>query len=406
MSNILLLMSGSIACEKASGLIPAWQENGDVVRVILTASAQHFISVATALELGAESVYTDTFAENELMEHIDLGHWADTIVIAPASANTINKLAAGIADDMLSTTLLAAYGLGKPIVVAPSMNSRMLEHPATQLNLKTLQSWGYQVLETVSGELACGESGPGRLMEVTDLLKNVAQTSMLKNKNALAVKGNVLITVGGTREAIDSVRYLGNGSSGRTASIIADYLSQAGYTVTALCAESAIKPKLASVISFVSFADLAQQLKFQLSSHSYFAVIHPAAVSDFSVESLEDGNHCALTEEGGKLSSDSGLVIRLKPNPKLLSQLRDWSKNPKIKVVGFKLTDSNLHSKQLQAVTKLQSQDSIDAVVHNDMSEITADHHLFHFYSDMGVADMNGAHELTVYLQQWMEDKA
>ena len=401
MSNILLLMSGSIACEKASGLIPVWRKRGDSVRVILTASASRFVSETTVNELGAQAVFTDTFAENEEMQHIDLGHWADMIILAPASANTINKLAAGIADDMLSTTMLAAYGLGKPVFIAPAMNTRMLEHPATRASLKTLQCWGYRVLDTATGELACGEQGPGRLLEIEELLAAFDLIPQATVSN----KGRLLITVGGTRESLDSVRYIGNGSSGRTASIIADQLSAAGYSVTALCAQSAVKPELADNISFVSFADLAQQLKYQLSSHNYSAVIHPAAVSDYSVESLLDEDNNPISTRGGKLGSDTTMLIRLTPNPKLLSQLRGWSKNPELKVVGFKLTDSTDTELQLQAVNKLLQQDSIDAVVHNDLAEITADQHRFHFYFGDNVTDLNGAYELSAGLQQWMENE-
>jgi len=405
MSNILLLMSGSIACEKASGLIPEWRKRGESVRVILTAAARQFVSEATVNELGAEAVFTDTFAENEEMQHIDLGHWADMIILAPASANTINKLAAGIADDMLSTTMLAAYGLGKPTIIAPAMNTRMLAHPATRASLKTLHSWGYRVLETATGELACGEQGAGRLLEVDELLAEFELVPLKDGSNTNGNKGQLLITVGGTREAIDSVRYIGNGSSGRTASIIADQLSAAGYRVTALCAESALKPKRANIISFVSFADLAQQLKYQLSSQDYLAVIHPAAVSDYSVESLLDENNHPIRSQGGKLNSDATLLIRLTPNPKLLGQLRGWSKNPKVKIVGFKLTDSTDLDVQLQAVNNLLEQDSIDAVVHNDLAEITADQHRFHFYFGDNVTEYHGAYELTAGLQQWMENE-
>ncbi len=409
MSNILLLMSGSIACEKASGLIPIFRDRGDSIRVVLTQSAGHFVSSSQLLKLGAEAVFTDTFAENDEMQHIDLGHWADKIIIAPASANTLNKLAAGIADDMLTTTLLAAYSLNKPTLIAPAMNSRMLAHPATRASMKTLRSWGYQLLETAFGELACGEVGRGRLLEVEQLLAAIETATEEIEPGAAPTKGRVLITVGGTREAIDSVRYIGNSSSGKTASIIADRLSVAGYAVTAVCAESAHKPKLAEVVTFVSFTDLAQQLKQQLGSKNFQTVIHPAAVSDYSIADLLDSDHQPIGISGGKISSDADLMIQLKPNPKLLGQLRCWSKNNDIKVVGFKLTDTRDVSVQRQAIDKLLDQNGIDAVVHNDLGEISAEKHQFHFYlgantdADVEVNDYNSADELSFGLQQWME---
>lgn len=407
MSNILLLMTGSIACEKASGLIPVLRDKGHCVRIITTPAAGHFISSSELMVLGAEAVFTDTFTPNEEMQHIDLGHWADKIVIAPASANTINKLAAGIADDMLTTTMLAAHSLGKPTLIAPAMNSRMLAHPATQASMKTLSNWGYQLLETAFGELACGEVGLGRILEVEQLLMAIDVAISGSLPRTKPTKGRLLITVGGTREAIDSVRYIGNRSSGRTASIIAGRLSEAGYRVTALCADSALKPALAEVITFVSFAELSQQLKHQLSSESFMAVIHPAAVSDYCVARLLGSDNQPVSTTGGKICSEDKLIIELKPNPKLLGQLCGWSKNSEIKVVGFKLTDSRDPKLQRQAVDKLLSQNSIDAIVHNDLSEISSEQHRFHLYTDTKtntrVTDYTGAAELSVGLQQWME---
>lgn len=401
MSNILLLMSGSIAADKATSLIDAWHKRGDRVRLILTPSAQHFVC-ADKEQLNVEAIYTNTFAAGEEMAHIELGHWADQIVIAPATANLINKLAAGIADDMATTTMLAAYGLNKPTFIAPAMNTRMLEHPATQSSLDRLHEWGYMIIPPGTGELACGEVGNGRLAEPAEILASIdACTLML---DAPEYKGRVLVTIGGVREAIDSVRYIGNSSSGATGSKIADYLAEQGYSVTALCARYGIKPRHAECIDYLDFEELAQLLQSQLEAKEYIAVIHSAAVSDYSIEQLLDATGADLVS-AGKLSSGDGLQIILKSNPKLISKLRLWSKDPAIKILGFKLTDNVNADRQKDAVMSLLLQDEIDAVVHNDLGEISAEQHKFHFYPGTGAKkqDYSGPAQLSVGIQNWLE---
>ncbi len=401
MSNILLLMSGSIAVDKASKLIDVWQSRGDIVRVILTASVQHFIA-ADKEQITLEGIYTNTFAAGEQMAHIELGHWADQIIIAPATANLINKLAAGIADDMATTTMLAAYGLNKPTFIAPAMNTRMLEHPATQASLNKLLDWGYKIIPTGTGELACGEVGKGRLAEVNEIIASIDASMLMVD--APEYKGKVLITIGGVREAIDSVRYIGNSSSGATGSAIAEYLAQQGYLVTALCARHGIKPDHIECLDYLDFADLAQLLQSQLQANEYIAVIHAAAVSDYSVEQLQntEGDRVTTNE---KLASSEGLKIILKANPKLISQLRGWSKTPDIKIIGFKLTDTANSGKQQAAVMQLLQQAEIDAVVHNDMAKISAQQHQFHFYTGKGVTreDCAGSARLGIAINKWLE---
>ncbi len=397
MSNILLIMSGSIACEKAAKLISAWHDRGDKVRLILTSSAQNFIA-DDALELALEKTYTNTFAAGEEMAHIDLGHWADQIVVAPATANLINKLAAGIADDMASTTLLAAYGLNKPVFIAPAMNTRMLEHPATQSSLYKLHGWGYKVLPTGVGALACGELGQGRLAEPGEIM------AWIDADLSMPGKGRLLITIGGTREAIDSVRYIGNSSSGATGSKLADYFSQAGYAVTAVCAKHGNKPQLANCLEYLSFEDLAQLLESQLAENEYTAVIHTAAVSDYSVAKLLDADGEKLGRSG-KLSSKDGLQIVLAANPKLLNQLRAWSKNSGVKVVAFKLTDSGNKNAQQAAIMQLLQAEEVDAVVHNDLAEIDEQQHLFHFYYGAESENYSGAMQLAAGLEEWLEER-
>jgi len=378
--NILLLMSGSIACAKASSLISEWTKLGSRVRVVCTRAVSEFVGHSTLQGLGAELVFDNVFTPGQAMEHISLGKWADIIIAAPATSNLINKLSTGIADDAVSTVWQAAYGQGKPMLIVPAMNTRMWRYPATQESVKRLQQWGIHVLPVAKGELACGEHGEGRMLEPAGILQTVER--LLAFDRQVAGK-RILITAGGTRERIDSVRYIGNMSSGRTASRLADELTTAGHELTWLGAENAIRPENVNRIeTFYSFADLETRLRNLLATGDYAIVIHAAAVSDFSVAALEtdDGNKL---EQQGKLSSDSDLLLRLKPNPKLLGQLKNWSANPDLKVIGFKLTDTDDPRQRIAAVKKQFDHSNVDAVVHNDLSDISEKAHSFNFYTNL-----------------------
>lgn len=377
--NILLLMSGSIACAKASSLISEWSKQGHRVRVACTRSATEFVGPATLQGLGAESVFDNVFAAGRAMEHISLGKWADIIVAAPATSNLINKLATGIADDAVTTLWQAAYGQGKPMFIVPAMNTRMWRYPATQESIVRLKQWGIHVLPVAAGELACGEQGEGRMLEPLEILQTVERL-LTVDRNVSGQR--VLITAGGTREPIDSVRYIGNMSSGRTASRLADALITAGHEVSWLGADSAVTPERPCDMSrFRSFDDLASQLQSLLATNDYDVVIHAAAVSDFSVASVQDEEAGLQKSTSGKLSSDSELLLRLKPNPKLLDRIRTWSKNPEVRVIGFKLTDTEDLQQRVSAVKKQFDHSKVDAVVHNDLTDISDKKHPFRLYT-------------------------
>jgi len=374
-ANILLLMSGSIACAKASSLISEWTKRGCKVRVACTRSVAEFIGPATLLGLGAEMIFDNVFAPDQTMEHISLGKWADLIIAAPATSNLINKLSTGIADDAVTTLWQAAYGQGKPMLIVPAMNTRMWRYPATRESVGRLQQWGVHVLPVGSGDLACGEQGEGRMLEPAEILQTVER--LLVAARSPGGK-NILITAGGTREPIDSVRYIGNLSSGRTASRLADELMDAGHRVTWLGAEDAVTPtRPCAMQKFYSFDDLALQLQTLLAAHDYAAVIHAAAVSDFSVAAVLTQAGIPLDSLAGKLSSESDLLLRLKPNPKLLDRIRNWSKNPQILVIGFKLTDTKDLQQRISAVKKQFDDSGVDAIVHNDLMEISRGNHPF-----------------------------
>ncbi|KAA3650940.1 MAG: hypothetical protein DWP95_00935 [Proteobacteria bacterium] len=171
--NKLLLMSGSIACAKATGLISAWVKTGHRVKVVVSPSVKEFVGHATLEGLSGHPVLSDTFAIGDMMAHINISRWADVIIVCPATANVINKMTAGIADDMLTTTWVAAYELKKPMVLVPVMNTAMWHYPATVHSIETLKKWGVHVINPVQGDLACGEHGAGRMPEVEDLLSQI-----------------------------------------------------------------------------------------------------------------------------------------------------------------------------------------------------------------------------------------
>jgi phosphopantothenoylcysteine decarboxylase/phosphopantothenate--cysteine ligase len=380
--NILLMMSGSIACAKASSLISEWAKQGHRVRVACTRSVAGFVGPATLQGLGAESVFDNVFAQGQAMEHISLGKWADIVIVAPATSNLINKLSAGIADDAVTTLWQAAYGQGKPMFIVPAMNTRMWRYPATRESIGRLRQWGIHVLPVASGALACGEQGEGRMLEPVEIMQTVERLLFVERRTS---GKRILITAGGTREPIDSVRYIGNTSSGRTASRLADELCDKGHDVTWLGAENAVTPQRPCAMPrFYSFDDLASQLQSLLAANDYDVVIHAAAVSDFSVASVQTQAGDTLDGMTGKLSSDSALLLRLKPNPKLLDRIRAWSKNPKVRVIGFKLTDTQDLQQRLAAVKNQFDHSNVDAVVHNDLAEISLDRHSFQLHTSAG----------------------
>jgi len=225
--NILLCVSGGIAAYKACALTSKLVQAGANVRVAMTASAEQFVGQATFQALSRNPVYTDVFEEHDptKIAHIDVPDTSDLIVVAPATANMIAKLANGLADDFITTSILAATC---PVIISPAMNVNMLDHPATRRNIETLKSYGYQIIEPGVGNLACGWIGGGRLPEPEDLLRIIA--SQFVPKHLLGKR--VLVTAGPTVERIDPVRFLSNDSSGKMGVALAEAARDMGAYVT------------------------------------------------------------------------------------------------------------------------------------------------------------------------------
>ena len=366
--RILLAISGSIAAYKSAELISLLVKNGHDVKCIMTSSALNFVGASTIEGLTGAAPLIDDFESQKGMQHIDLGVWADMFIVAPATAQTINSLASGVGHSALLSTFLA-YDLKKPLFIAPAMNTRMLEHPTTQASIVKLKTMSIQVLETDSGSLACGETGAGRMLEPQEIYQNISKYWNQKTS------GRILITAGGTSIPIDSVRSITNSSTGATGAKLANFFSDKGYEVTLLTnKQSAQASSSTQTIHYETYDHLQNCLKTELSKNKYDYVFHAAAVSDYTVDSIQVNGEKLKSDE--KISSGEKLELYLKPTEKILPQIKNWTD---AKVIGFKLTDTKDVQKQLEAVKRIFST-GVDLVIHNDWQQITESNHSYTVY--------------------------
>jgi phosphopantothenoylcysteine decarboxylase/phosphopantothenate--cysteine ligase len=361
-SKILFILSGSIACYKACAAISQLVQRGHEVRTVATEAALRFVGAATLEGLTRQKVGTDLFEPGAALDHITLARWADIVVLCPATAHTLNRIAAGLGDD-LAGALLLAHDRTKPLLIAPAMNPAMWSHPATAASVARLREWGAEFIEVGAGRTACGEVGDGRMAEPDEIIAAVESATARPGRRL-----RVLITSGGTAEPIDGVRVLTNSSTGSTGALIAEHFSRAGHDVVVLRAQNARRPHArCREETFQSFADLDAALQRLLGGEHFDAVIHAAAVSDFSVHGIEiDG--VVRPPGSAKLRSDVAPTLRLRRNPKLLDLIRPRSRNPAVRVVAFKLTQGADPGEVRAAVAALASGGSVDFVVHNDLS--------------------------------------
>ena len=268
--NILIGVTGSIAIYKTLELIRLFVKNGDNVRIIMTKSAKKFITPLTFETLTRNKILDETTESwSNDFNHIYIGKWADIFIIAPATANTVNKIEAGIADNLLLQTYLA---FTKEVLIAPSANTNMYMHPTTQKSLKNLQ-----IIEAESGLLACGDTGIGKMADVNDIFY---KSLKLLEKNQFWQNKNVIITAGGTIEKIDDVRFISNFSSGKMGEALALELYIAGANVTLLSSKTHNLPKEIKIIPFESVNDLKTKLDELIFLNNYLFMA--AAVSDYS----------------------------------------------------------------------------------------------------------------------------
>jgi phosphopantothenoylcysteine decarboxylase/phosphopantothenate--cysteine ligase len=235
--KILLIICGGISAYKSLELVRLLKKQGAEVKTILTKSAKEFVTPLSIASLSQEKVYDDLFnAENEAeMDHISLSRWADIILVAPATANTISKLSSGSSDDLASTVILAS---DKDIFITPAMNVRMWEHPSTKENLNKLKSYGYKIIGPEIGNMACGEFGEGKMTEPKEILLELHSYFDQLNKYK---KYKALVTAGPTYEYIDPVRFITNKSSGKQGFTLAKSLAKKGFETTLISGPTNLK---------------------------------------------------------------------------------------------------------------------------------------------------------------------
>lgn len=275
--KILLCVTGGIAVYKACALTSKLTQAGAKVKVILSEVATQFVTPLTFQSLSRNEVYVDTFDEKNPkgIAHIDLADWADLAIVAPATANTIGKLANGIADNMLTTTLLATTS---PVWIAPAMNVHMYNHPAVQKNISTLLTYGYRFIEPPEGHLACGYVGKGRLEEPEKIVTLIED--YFSPKKSLFTGKNVLVTAGPTREKIDPVRYITNHSTGKMGYAIAEKARELGANVTLISGPVTIAPP--NGVSLVQVESAGEMFDAVMERYEQMdLVVKTAAVADF-----------------------------------------------------------------------------------------------------------------------------
>jgi phosphopantothenoylcysteine decarboxylase/phosphopantothenate--cysteine ligase len=362
-SNLLCIFTGSIAGYKACEALSRLVQRGHRVRCVATPAALNFIGPATLEGLTGSPPLHDLFEPGRALDHINLTRWADAVIVCPGSANTINRLAAGLADD-LPGALFLAHDRRKPWLIAPAMNPAMWAHPATTAAVEKLKSWGVRFIPVGEGRTACGEIGAGRLAEPDTLVAFIEAALAPVPHHRL----RVLVTAGGTAEPVDGVRVLTNTSTGATGAGIASQIALAGHDVLLLRARNAVPANaLCREEIFVTFAQLETALGRILGREQFDAVIHAAAVSDYGVESIVGSDGVVPAGSDRKIVSGSAPLLRLQANPKLVDGLRRLSPGP-LTVVAFKLTQGAQPSEIGAAVRQLFLHSKADYVVHNDLA--------------------------------------
>ena len=349
--KILLIICGGISAYKSLELIRLFKKNGARVKTILTKNAKEFVTPLSVSSLSQEKVYDDIFsAENEAeMDHISLSRWADAVLVAPITANTISKVASGNAEDLASTVLLAS---NKRIFLAPAMNVRMWEHPSTKENILKLKSFGYKIIGPEIGDMACGEYGEGKMTEPNEIVNTLKNYFFNLDKNK---KLKALVTAGPTNEYIDPVRFITNKSSGKQGYEIAKCLRDNGFDTTLISGKTSIKPL--DGVNFVSVETAEEMFKESLNNLPTDVAIFSAAVSDFKVKNYKST----------KIKKNEEFNLELEKNIDILNHISNHnSLRPKI-TIGFAAETNNLST---NAKEKLNEK-NCDWVIANDVSDQT-----------------------------------
>lgn len=355
--HILVGISGGIAAYKIPELIRSLVKSGAEVRVATTKNALEFVTELTLQTISGSRVYSDVFAaiNEHSTEHISLPDWCDAMIVAPATANVLGKMAAGIADDALTTTICSCTAR-KPIVIAPAMNNKMWESPATQHAVQTIKGWAnVQVIEPASGPLACGTEGKGRMPEI-EVLQEALEYALAEK--SLAGK-RILITAGGTREAIDPVRFVSNHSTGKMGVALAHSCARRGAEVTIVC--GAMSAPIVNPFRMIRRIDaLSAQEMYEACRKEWpktDTAILCAAVADFT----------PAEPAGEKIKKQPGqteMNLRMVVTPDIARTLGE-SKKASQKLIGFAL---ETHDEKKNALLKLERK-RMDAIVLNSLRD-------------------------------------
>jgi len=347
--RILLIICGGISAYKSLEIIRSLKKSNVKVKTILTKSAKEFVTPLSISSLSEEKVYEEIFSiENESeMDHISLSRWADLILVAPITANTISKLSSGSSDDLASTVILAS---NKEIYLAPAMNVRMWEHPSTKENINKLKNFGYKIIGPEIGDMACGEFGKGKMTEPNEIIKQIEIYFNNKKKNK---KFKVLVTAGPTREYIDPVRFITNKSSGKQGYEIAKSFRDNGFETTLISGQTNLDP--ISGLNFIK-VDTAQEMFEQtIKNLPADVAVFTAAVADYKITNYENN----------KIKKKENLNLSLEKNIDILANIsKHNSLRPKL-TIGFAAETNNLIKNSLK---KLEEK-NCDWIVANDVSD-------------------------------------
>ncbi len=355
--HILVGISGGIAAYKIPELIRLLVKAGAEVRVATTKNALEFVTELTLQTVSGSRVYSDVFAaiNEHSTEHISLPDWCDAMIVAPATANVLGKMAAGIADDALTTTICSCTAR-KPIVVAPAMNDKMWESPATQHAIETIKSWNnVTVIEPACGPLACGTEGKGRMPEV-EVLQEALEYALAKKD---LTGRHILITAGGTREAIDPVRFVSNYSTGKMGFALAQACARRGAEVTLVC--GAVSTTLVNPLGFIRRIDaISAQSMYEACQAEWpkaDTAILCAAVADFTPAEQAD-------EKIKKQPGQTEMSLRMVLTPDIARSLGESKKDGQ-RLIGFAL---ETHDEKKNALLKLERK-RMDAIVLNSLRD-------------------------------------
>lgn len=348
--QVVLGISGGIAAYKSAELVRRLKDAGAEVRVVMTRAAHEFITPLTLQALSGNPVHGDLLdpAAEAAMGHIELARWADLVLIAPATADLMARLATGRGDDLLTTLVLATDA---PIALAPAMNQAMWRDTATQANLTTLLQREVKVFGPAAGEQACGDIGPGRMLEATDIAARCAECF----ERGLLSGRHVLINAGPTREAIDPVRYISNHSSGKMGFALAEAAAEAGARVTLVAGPVNLPtPPRVNRVDVISAADMLAACKTALPADLFIA---SAAVADYRPAS------CAPGKLKKDTASDAGLMLTLVRNPDILATLANHAQRPFC--VGFAAETNDVLAYASDKLTRK----NLDLIIANDVSQ-------------------------------------